>query len=231
MLALLHDAAQEAIAAIIGVGEGRSRYGKSQSGSRIGAMNMMAVSRYHPALVVLHWGLALLITAALALGALALVKIPNTSPMKLEALRSHMSGGIVILALMLARLAVRIRSAHPAPASAGHPLLDRLVLTSHRLLYFTVIAMAGSGIVMALQTNLFDSVFAGRGQIPADFWVFPIRSVHYALSRLLMTLIALHVVAALYHAVILRDGLQKRMFFGRRVITSKAIPSAAELQP
>jgi len=190
---------------------------------------MMQVSRYHPALVVLHWGLALLITAALALGALGLAKIPNTSPMKLEALRSHMTGGIIILALMLARLAVRMRSAHPPPARVGHRLLDRLAWASHRLFYVTVIAMAGSGIIMALQTGLFDTVFAGRGQIPADFWIFPIRSVHYVLSRLLMALILLHVAAALYHAVILRDGLLKRIFVGRRLIDAKPIPSAPEL--
>ena len=190
---------------------------------------MTQVSRYHPALVVLHWGLALLITAALALGALGLAKIPNTSPMKLEALRSHMTGGIIILALMLARLAVRMRSAHPPPARAGHRLLDRLAWASHRLFYVTVIAMAGSGIIMALQTGLFDTVFAGRGQIPADFWIFPIRSVHYVLSRLLMALILLHVAAALYHAVILRDGLLERIFVGRRLIDAKPIPSAPEL--
>jgi cytochrome b561 len=191
---------------------------------------MTQVSRYHPALVALHWTLALLITGALALGALALVKIPNTSPMKLEALRSHMSGGIIILALMLARLAVRMRSAHPARASAGHRLLDQLAWASHRLFYVTVIAMAGSGIVMALQSGLFDSVFAGRGQIPADLWAFPIRSVHYALSRLLMALIVVHVVAAFYHAVILRDGLLKRMFFGRRFMNAKPLSSAPEVR-
>ena len=53
---------------------------------------MTMVSRYHPALVVLHWVMALLIIAALALGALVMVKIPNTDPMKFEALRSHMAG-------------------------------------------------------------------------------------------------------------------------------------------
>src|SRR4029077_149705 len=103
--------------------------------------------------------LAFLLIAALALGALVLVKIPNTSPMKLEALRSHMSGGMAILALMLIRLLVRMRSAHPAPASAGHPLLDWLAWASHRLFYVTVIAMASSGILMALQAGLFDTVF------------------------------------------------------------------------
>ena len=179
---------------------------------------MTLVSRYHPVLVVLHWAMALLIIAALTLGAVVMVKIPNTDPMKLEALRSHMFGGATILVLMLIRLTIRIRSAHPAPASAGHPLLDWLGWISHRVFYTLVIAMAGSGIVKALQFGLFDIVLFGHGRLPADFWVLPIRSVHYALSRILMTLIALHIVAALYHAFVLRDGLLGRMFFGRRRI-------------
>ena len=185
---------------------------------------MTQVSRYHPALVVLHWALAFLIIAALALGALVMVNIPNTNPMKLEALRSHMSGGMAILALMLIRLMIRARTAHPAPVSAGHPLLDRLAWISHRMFYGTVVVMAGSGIIMALQTGLFDTVFLGHGNLPADFWAFPIRTVHYVASRILMTLIAIHVIAAFYHALVLRDGLLRRMFFGRR--TTAAVPSS-----
>ena len=192
---------------------------------------MSLVSRYHPTLVVLHWALALLIIAALALGALVMGKIPNASPMKVEALRSHMAGGMAILVLMLIRMVIRVRSAHPAPASAGHPLLDWLAWASHRLFYVTVIAMAGSGIVMALQTGLFDTVFFGHGLVPADFWVFPVRGVHYALSRLLMTLITMHIVAALYHAFVLRDGLLSRMFFGRRAVGTAHAPLARKVQP
>jgi cytochrome b561 len=193
-------------------------------------MTVSKVSRYHPALVVLHWALALLIIAALALGALVMVKIPNTDPMKFEALRSHMSGGMAILVLMLIRLVIRSRSAHPEPASAGHPLLDRLAWLSHRMFYGTVFAMAGSGIIMALQTGLFDTVFFGHGNLPADLWVFPIRSVHYAISRVLMALIAVHIVAALYHAFVLRDGLLSRMFFGRRKITNPQSAYIAKVQ-
>ena len=190
---------------------------------------MKQVSRYHPALVVLHWALALLIIAALALGALVMVKIPNTDPMKFEALRSHMSGGMAILVLMLIRLVIRSRTAHPAPVSAGHPLLDRLAWLSHRMFYGTVVVMAGSGIVMALQTGLFDTVFLGHGNLPADFWAFPIRSVHYIASRILMALIAIHVVAAFYHALVLRDGLLKRMFFGRRTTAAAPISQIAKV--
>jgi cytochrome b561 len=181
------------------------------------------VSRYHPLLVTLHWILAVLIIAALALGALVMVKIPNNDPMKLEALRSHMGGGVAILLLMLARLFIRTRTRRPAAASTGNPALDWLAWASHRLFYPAVIGMAVSGLIMALQTGLPAFVLTGQGHLPADFWVFPIRTVHYLFSRLLMTLIAMHVAGALYHTLILKDGLLRRMFFGRRVLTHSSL--------
>jgi cytochrome b561 len=179
---------------------------------------MPKVTRYHPVLVALHWMLALLTIAALALGALVMVKIANSDPMKLEALRSHMTGGVLILLLMLVRLFVRMRTEHPAAASTGNSMLDRLAWVSHRLFYVAVLGMAGSGIVMALQTGLPAIVFGSGGALPVDFWVFPVRTVHYLFSRLLMALIALHVAGAFYHTLILKDGLLRRMFFGRRIL-------------
>jgi len=177
---------------------------------------MTQPSRYHPALVALHWALALLIIAALTLGAAVMAKMPNSDPMKIEALRSHMTGGVLILLLMLVRLVVRMTTVHPDRASTGSPALDRLAWASHRMFYLAVVGMAGSGIVMALQAGLPTIVFGDGGDLPADFWTFPVRSVHYLVSRLLMGLIALHVAGALYHTLILRDGLLRRMVFGRR---------------
>jgi len=191
---------------------------------------MTLVSRYHPLLVLLHWILAVLVIAALALGALVMVKIPNTDPMKIEALRSHIIGGSLILVLMLTRLVVRLRTAHPATASAGHPLLDRIAWASHRLLYVATVAMPASGLILALQSRLPWIVFGG-GTLPADFWAYSFRAVHYAFSRMLIVLIALHIAGALYHTLLLRDGLLRRMFFGRRVIAASDTKPAAEARP
>src|SRR5262249_13534274 len=148
--------------------------------------SMPQPSRYHPALVALHWVLALLIVAALGLGALVMAKIPNSDPAKIEALRSHMVGGVLILLLMVLRLVVRSVSRQPASASTGSPALDRLAWASHRMFYVAVLVMAGSGMVMALQADLPSIIFAGAGSLPADFWTFPTRPVHYLVSRLLM---------------------------------------------
>jgi cytochrome b561 len=83
---------------------------------------------------------------------------------------------------------------------------------------------------MAVQTGLPDIVFIGHGALPTDFWAFPVRTVHYAISRLLMALIALHATAALYHALALRDGLLRRMWFGRR-LAAASNPLTASDQP
>jgi cytochrome b561 len=188
---------------------------------------MQGVTRYHPLLVFMHWLLAVLLIVALAGGSLVLVKIPNTDPTKIQALRQHMTGGILLLTLMLIRLIVRLRTAHPAAASTGRPALDRLARLSHRLLYVLVIGQAAAGLWLAQQTHLPAVLFGGQGSLPADFWVYPTRSGHYVISRLLIALIALHVAAALYHTFVLRDGLLRRMWSGKRVATTAdAVASA-----
>jgi len=164
----------------------------------------------------MHWLLAVLFTIALAGGALVLVKIPNTDPMKVEALRQHFAGGTLLVVLMLARLVVRTRTEHPARASTGISALDRVAWLSHRMLYVLAFCQALSGLALALQAGLPDVLFGGHGALPADFWIFPLRPVHYVISRMLMALIALHVLAALYHTFILQDGLLRRMWFGGR---------------
>jgi len=187
---------------------------------------MRRVARYHPLLVGLHWLLAFLIIAALALGALVMARMPNTDPMKIEALRSHMIGGGLIMVLMLSRLVIRARTAHPPVADAGRAFFNFLAWVSHRALYVLVLAQAGSGLIMALQTDLPEIVFLHHDTLLPDFWAFPVRHVHYLVSRALMAVIALHVTGALYHVLVRRDGLLRRMWFGRRSITADAQASA-----
>lgn len=59
---------------------------------------MQRVVRYSPLLVVLHWLFAVLVVVALTGGALVLVKIPNSDPAKIPALRNHFEGGILLQA-------------------------------------------------------------------------------------------------------------------------------------
>jgi cytochrome b561 len=184
------------------------------------------VTRYHPLLVALHWLLAALIIADLTIGTVVLVHIPNDTPKKIEGLRAHMTGGLAILALMALRLGVRVRSDKPADAPTGSAILDRVAWLSHRLLYVAVFGMIASGLAMALQSHAFQVVFQHQGRLPASFWAFPVRGLHFAFAKLLMALIALHFAGALYHTFARRDGLLARMWFGRRRAPGAAPPAA-----
>lgn len=172
--------------------------------------------RYHPVLSALHWLLALMLIAALAVGTLSLDKMPNSDPAKLGILRIHMMVGGLILVLMLVRLVVRLKTLHPAKATTGNALLDQLAPLMHWALYGLVFAMAGSGIALSVLAGLPAIVFDGVGTLPVNFDAFPPRMVHGLVAKLLIALIALHIAAALFHQFIKRDGLLARMGWGAR---------------
>lgn len=190
----------------------------------------MKPSRYHPALVALHWFLAVFIALALGLGMFVLKTIPNSSPQKLEALRAHMIGAGVIVTLMLTRFAIRMLSARPEPATAGNRVLDRIARISHFAFYGLVAGMVITGFATALLADLPAIVFGGSSApLPASFTVFPTRVIHGVIAKIFVALIAVHATAALFHHFVLGDGLLKRMWFGRRWPAQQRI--SAEREP
>ncbi len=181
---------------------------------------MKHVSRYHPLLVTLHWVLAVLIIAALAIGFFVLAAMPNVDPQKIGILRVHMAGGMLILALMVIRFAVRMWTSRPAAATTVYPLLDRIAPITHYGFYVLVLLMVGSGFTTAILAGLPAIVFGGSGApLPSSFMIFPSFVAHGWLAALLAGFIVLHVLAAFYHQFARRDGLFARMFYGRRAST------------
>lgn len=175
---------------------------------------MNAPKRYHPALVALHWVSALLILFTLLAGLGALGDLPNT-PEKAPLLATHMTMGLLILALTVVRLIIRFTTRKPAPATAGHPLLDKIGVLTHWLLYLGALGMGISGLGIAAQSGIFPLLGGQAVPLPADFTIYPPRIGHGLVARLLLALIALHIGAALYHQFIRKDGLLGRMWFGK----------------
>jgi cytochrome b561 len=172
---------------------------------------MKLASRYHPLLVTLHWLLAVLILLALAVGFLGLAAMENADPAKITVLRWHMAGGMLILALMIVRFIVRLWTAKPPPA-------NRLAPVVHWGFYLLVVLMVATGFATGLAAGLPEIVFAGSGApLPQSFAAFPTWAAHFWLATLLLGFIVLHVGAALHHQLVRRDGLLRRMGFGRRV--------------
>jgi cytochrome b561 len=180
-------------------------------------MNALRADRYHPALVLLHWALAWFIIASLAFGFFVLRVVPSTDPHKLDMLQWHMGLGMAILAAMLIRLGVRWRTGKPAPAGLGTPASARAAAKAHLAFYVLVIAMAATGFATALAAHLNDIVFARNGApLPPTFDTFPTFQLHGLIAALLAILIGLHVLAALWHGLVRRDGVMRRMGIGGR---------------
>ncbi|SLN73533.1 cytochrome b [Roseisalinus antarcticus] len=175
------------------------------------------MQRYHPALVALHWVMALMIVVALAAGGLLLANMPPDSPDKVSALGGHMVFGMAIGVLLILRFVTRIRSTHPPHAGTGNDLLDRIGRWTHLGFYVLIAAMVLSGLAMAFGAGLFPIVFGGAAPIlPPELQDLPQRAAHGVIATVLVALIALHVAAALYHHIVLRDGLLRRMWFGKQ---------------
>ena len=155
---------------------------------------MQRVSRYQWLLVIMHWLMALLLPVASAGGALVLVKIPNTDPSKIEGLRQHMAGGILLLTLMLIRWVVRVRTAHPARASTGNSVLDSVAWLSHRLIYVLVLGQAFTGATISIRTRLsqlYDHLFSAVGELA--------RTIEVVLLLLAFVLATLQVRSIFHH--------------------------------
>ncbi|HEY6257431.1 MAG TPA: cytochrome b/b6 domain-containing protein [Xanthobacteraceae bacterium] len=177
---------------------------------------MREVSRYHPLLVSLHWTLAVLIIAALTLG-VTLAAMADTAAEKIGLLALHMAGGALILVLMVIRFVVRIWTARPAAATTGHPRLDRIAPLTHYGFYVLILLMVGTGFATAILSGLNLIVFGASGApLPPTLMIYPTFKAHVFFAALLAGFILLHVLAAIYHQFIRKDGLFGRMWFGRR---------------
>lgn len=174
------------------------------------------VKRYHSALIFLHWLLAIAIFLSLFFGGVVLGGMENTDTHKPDVLRAHVLIGILILLFTIVRLAVRATSAKPAPLVTGKPLMDKLAVGIHHLLYTLTVLVVLAGLALAFSTDLFRVLFEHAGSLPKDFDDYAAHGVHAALAYSLLGVIALHVAGALQHQLILKDGILSRITFGGR---------------
>jgi cytochrome b561 len=164
--------------------------------------------RYALPQILVHWLSAVLIAFLLVTGTLVLADLPNTAD-KIGNLRIHLILGALAGLLVISRIVLRKRLPAPPPVQG-----EKLARLGHLALNLVILLLVFSGMMLALQSGAFDAVF-GSGVLPEDFKQFTPRKIHGLASRAAMGLIALHVLAALYHQLIVKDGLFSRMGLGK----------------
>jgi cytochrome b561 len=160
----------------------------------------------------LHWLMAVCILAMLFIG----VGMKSTvTPKYVPLLATHKTLGAVILILVLIRLGVRLRYGVP-PLPADLPELMKLgAHLSHYALYVLMIALPLLGLTM-LWTGAYPIVLYGDIRLPAllpqsDAMHTLLWNAHFYLAFAFFAVILLHVAAALFHALVRRDGVFESM--------------------
>lgn len=175
------------------------------------------VARYDATAIAAHWVLALLILLNLTLG-LYMHDLP-LSPLRLRLFNWHKWAGITILALSALRLLWRLT--HRPPPDVPMPRWQRTAAHAvHWAMYvlFFAVPLAGWGYSSAAG---FPVVWFGvlplPDWVPVDrTWADALKALHKGAALTLALLVLLHVLAALKHHVVDRDGLLQRMRpFGR----------------
>jgi cytochrome b561 len=172
---------------------------------------MSEVKRYHSALVVLHWLLAIAIAGVFIMGAFVLDGMKNDAPEKIRLLQMHVLGGAGIMLLTLLRLIVRMKTAKPAPVVTDNPKMDKVGTSVQHALYLLTVLAALSGMALAIKSDLLNVLFNQVGSLPADFEGYAAHGVHAVMAMVLIALTLVHVAGALKHQLVLKNNILARL--------------------
>jgi cytochrome b561 len=175
-------------------------------------MNDPAETGYGPTARLLHWAVAILLGLAFLSG-LAMEEMPR-GVLRDAVREAHYSFGMLALALGALRLGHGLLVSPPAPLPGTPGWQHRLTRVAHLGLIGLALAVPASGLADRWARGRPVAVFGGH-LLPA-----PVRmpggriwgEAHEALAWGLATLLLLHLLAVAWHALVLRDGMLRRMW-------------------
>lgn len=195
-------------------------------------------SRYDAVALTLHWVIALLLLLDFALAMSFSRFNPGDALYFRSAYDLHMSVGLCVLLLSVARVAWRLTH-HRPPLPDMSPALRGLARASHLFLYVFIVAAPLTGwLVLSLRhqaTSVFGlfrwawpslPVIATMARPDRQLWHDQVLPLHTRLSYAGMCLVAVHVAAALYHHFARRDDVLLRML-PRAVLKTRGAPGMA----
>jgi cytochrome b561 len=175
------------------------------------------IRRYTTPAIAFHWLISVLVLGMIGLG-LYMGDIPKGTPERTFFFNLHKSIGVTVAILVLLRLWWRAKNP-PPPLPAFMPAWQaQASKISHALLYLCLILMPLSGF-SASQFTKYGVTYFGLFKIPPMGWenreIYSLlQGIHGVTAALLIVLVAIHILAALKHLLINRDGVFQRMLPG-----------------
>lgn len=186
---------------------------------RVAAAPETAPGRYDPVAIGLHWAVAALVAAVVALG-LAVPAAPLGGSRRALILLLHGSIGLTVLATMAFQAWWHWRHPPPRLRPSLGPVTAFLARANHVVLYLLLLGMPVSGYVNAAAAGHSVSLF-GIVAVPPLIGESGRLSqiaiaLHLAGQFLVYLFVTLHIAAALIHRFVRDDGIFERMLPARR---------------
>lgn len=176
-------------------------------------------SRYHPLSMALHWLMLLLFIGVYASMELRELFEKGT-PLRDAFKSAHFSLGLLVLALVALRIAMRLVFAAPRISPVPSPRLQLLAQLGHLALYALMLGMPLAGWLMLSAAGKPIAFFGltlpalvGENKALAH----TIKEAHEVVGNLGYLLIGGHALAAIYHHRVLRDSTLAAMLPWGRV--------------
>ena len=172
----------------------------------------MSTQRYHPISAALHWIMFILIATALA--AIEIKgEFPKGNDMRATMQTVHILAGQLVFLFLLVRLAARISFKVPSalPMPKWQTGLAHLV---HTLLYVMMLALPLSGILIyqaAGKDVSFFGMLLPQLISPDKDLKHNAHEIHELMGNAIYFVVGAHILAALWHQLIVKDGIMLRM--------------------
>lgn len=186
--------------------------------------------RYGSVAMTFHWLIAVLIVTNIVLGFWFGEFMSHDDALRFPVVQIHKSIGLTVLVLSLLRLGWRLINPVPPLPRGMSPVMRVLAHISHFTLYFLMIVIPFTGWLLVSASPLGNPTnYFGLFSWPnLPFFtgmtreaLHPIRELfgntHVLLAWSSIALIAIHIGAALYHHLLRRDDVLKRMLPGTEV--------------
>jgi cytochrome b561 len=172
------------------------------------------MTHYSNRMVLVHWLTLALLVAAWFLGE-SVHDARHEEGATITGYIVHALVGGAVLLLTVLRLLFRRKDGVPAPM--GNTPMDKLAKGIQHLMYLILFLLPVSGMMQIFTSDVGKALLAGDAALlPKKFTGVFAHEVHELLVTALILLVVIHVLGAIKHQFIAKDGLMERMLPRRK---------------
>uniref|UniRef100_A0A2A4YTG8 Cytochrome b561 bacterial/Ni-hydrogenase domain-containing protein n=1 Tax=OCS116 cluster bacterium TaxID=2030921 RepID=A0A2A4YTG8_9PROT len=168
-------------------------------------------NQYGSGAVMFHWFTAILILSMIPLG-IYMHELP-VGDLKETLYKAHIVMGIIIFVTTILRIVWKLMDNKVAELKTTPRYQQIMAKALHYIVYAMMLGAAGSGLGYIIFSGLGEQLFLADKVVWPNAHDFLPADVHEKLTIPMIPLLGLHIVAALYHQFVVKDGIFKRMWF------------------